>query len=133
MRLEMLQKQFSQRIPDLAAIPYWERLKKFKIYSVERRFQRYSIIYIWKILENLVDNYGIKWSWNNRRGRMIDVPKRAPEKNTLANNLRDQSLSVRGGKVFNKLPVHIRNSVGITMDTFKKRLDGYLQTIPDHL
>ena len=63
---------------------------------------------------------------------MIDIPKRAPEKNTLANKLRDQSLTVRGGRVFNKLTVHIRNSIDITLDTFKHRLDEYLQIIPDH-
>ena len=63
---------------------------------------------------------------------MITLPGRFPVNNTAANNLRDQSLIIRGGKIFNKLPHSLRNSTDITLDTFKSRLDTFLQTIPDH-
>ena len=130
-KLELLQKSFTNRISDLQNKNYWEKLKCLKIYSVERRFQRYAVIYIWKILENLVDNFGVKWSSNFRRGCMIDLPKRFPMKQTLANNIRDQSLIIRGGRIFNALPHVIRNSTNISLDVFKSRLDVFLQQIPD--
>ena len=130
-KLELLQKSFTNRIVELQNQNYWEKLKSLKIYSVGRRFQRYAVIYIWKILGNLVDNFGIKWSSNERRGRMIDLPKRFPNKQTLANKIRDQSLVIRGGRIFNALPHNIRNLTNITLDTFKSRLDAFLQHIPD--
>ena len=33
---------------------YWDCLQNMKIYSLERRRERYRIIYVWKILEGLV-------------------------------------------------------------------------------
>ena len=62
---------------------------------------------------------------------MIDLPKRFPSKQTLANKIRDQSLVIRGGRIFNELPYHIRNSTNITLNTFKSRLDTFLQLVPD--
>ena len=35
---------------------YWQTLHELKIYSLERRHERYGIIYMWKILEGLVPN-----------------------------------------------------------------------------
>ena len=102
------------------------------MYSVERRFQRYAIIYIWKVLENKVDNFGVKWNQNERRGRMIVLPARFPGNNSAANNLREQSLIMRGGRIFNKLPYSLRNTSDVTLDTFKHRLDLFLQEIADH-
>ena len=57
-----------------------------RVYSVERRFQRYAIIYIWKIMENQVQNYGLKWTSNDRKGRMVDIPKRSDS--ALGNKLK---------------------------------------------
>ena len=62
---------------------------------------------------------------------MIVLPKRFPIKKTLANNMRDQSLVIRGGRIFNNLPHTIRQSTNTTLDTFKSRLDTFLQNIPD--
>ena len=132
LKLEILQKSYTNRIIDLSDCNHWEKLQKLKMYSVERRFQRYAIIYIWKVLENKVDNFGVKWNQNVRRGRMIELPARFPGNNTAANNLREQSLIIRGGRIFNKLPHSLRNTSDVTLDTFKHRLDMFLQEIPDH-
>ena len=35
---------------------YWERLHKLKLYSVQRRCERYMIKYIWKITQHMVQN-----------------------------------------------------------------------------
>ena len=54
LKLEILQKSFTNRIVNLSNCDYWEKLQKLKMYSVERRFQGYAIIYLWKVMENLV-------------------------------------------------------------------------------
>ena len=63
-------------VHDLKTLNYWELLA-MRVYSVERRFQRYAIIYIWKIMENQVQNYGLKWTSNDRKGKMVDIPKKS--------------------------------------------------------
>ena len=37
-------------------LSYNERLKALKLYSLQRRRERYCIIYVWKVLEGLVPN-----------------------------------------------------------------------------
>ena len=58
-RIEQLFKSYTKRIPEVRQLNYWERLKKLKMNSQQRRFERYRIIYIWKILEGLVPNPGV--------------------------------------------------------------------------
>ena len=60
-RLEKLLQSFTARIPALRNLNYWERLRMMKMNSVQRRFERYKIIYVWKILEEKVPNCGLEW------------------------------------------------------------------------
>ena len=46
-------------------------------------------------------------------------------------SLREQSFQVNGPKLFNCLPLSIRNLNGITVDEFKLKLDQFLAKIPD--
>ena len=99
--------------------------------SVQRRFQRYKIIYIWKIIMGLNHNFGISWTQNDRRGRLVDIPIRVTSAPAHIQKLRRQSLAVTGGLLFNCMPVEIRNWSGSTVEGFKKKLDGILSSIPD--
>ena len=63
---------------------------------------------------------------------MLDLPKRFHTNNTATNKIRDQSLIIRGGRIFNKLPHNLRNLTDITLDTFKSRLDTFIQLVPDN-
>ena len=38
---------------------YWDRLEFFKLYSLQRRRERYMIIYTWKVIHNLYPNPGL--------------------------------------------------------------------------
>jgi hypothetical protein len=40
------------------------RLKALKLYSLERRRERYTVLYMWKIIRGLVPNPGISTRWN---------------------------------------------------------------------
>ena len=55
--LESVQKNFLKKIKGLGALSYWEQLKTLKMYSLQRRRERYRIIYVWSILEGIVPNF----------------------------------------------------------------------------
>ena len=46
-------------------------------------------------------------------------------------NAREQSLAVHGARLFNLLPVNLRNENSGDMDLFKNHLDIFLSTVPD--
>ena len=54
--LEKIQKSFTSKIKDMEHLDYHERLKKLNMYSLERRHERYMIIYGWQQLEGLKEN-----------------------------------------------------------------------------
>ena len=53
-------------------LSYSERLTSLNLYSVQRRRERYIIIYVWKMLESKVLNLNPPTIslWNERRGRI---------------------------------------------------------------
>lgn len=48
--IEALQRTFTHKINGFQDYNYWERLKALNLYSLERRRDRYNIIYAWKIM-----------------------------------------------------------------------------------
>ena len=44
---------------------------------------------------------------------------------------RESSLGIKGSRLFNLLPSHLRNMSRCTVDTFKKNLDEFLCEVPD--
>ena len=98
--------------------------------SLHRRRERYCIIYLWKILEGLVPNFSdpIVCSFSNRRGRSCIMSHVNPgRQGTLAFN----SFRWRSIRIFNRLPIHIRNISACSIDRFKSQLNRYLRTILD--
>ena len=49
--LEKVQKTFTSKIKDKEDLDYYKRLKELKLYSLERRRDKYFIIYGWQQLE----------------------------------------------------------------------------------
>ena len=49
----------------------------------------------------------------------------------MATRMRDQSLIVHGGRIYNLLPSDLRNCTD-KLDSFKEKLDIFLGQIPDH-
>ena len=74
-RLEEIQWSFLRKIAGSNAGNYWMCLEKLKTYSLERRRERYRIIYVWKVLENIVPNVNNKINavTSDRRGRLYAV------------------------------------------------------------
>merc|ERR1712082_255832 len=55
-KIERLQKSFTANIDGMEKFNYHERLKELKLYSLERRRERYLIIYAWEQIEGLREN-----------------------------------------------------------------------------
>ena len=71
--LEMVQRRFIKRIEGIEYLTYPEQLKKLKLYSLER--ERYLIIYLWKMLEDLVPKcIDLKKRNEGRNGRSFRLP-----------------------------------------------------------
>ena len=128
-KLENLQKIFTRKIPEVRNLDYWQRLKVLKMYSQERRMERYRCIYIWKILEGISPNCGIEELNSERRGREAKVPK--SKGSGKFQSIREASFQINGPRLFNSLPKAVRNTTKVGIDEFKLKLDKYLESIPD--
>ena len=133
--LEGVQRRFMRRIKGISDLDYWEQLKKLSVYSLQRRRERYIIIYVWKILENLVPNLpnanALEIEDGGRRGRLCKenvVNLRLPKK---LQNLRSSSFSVIGPLLFNAIPKELRDIKNVEVDIFKRELDRWLAKVPD--
>lgn len=133
--MESIQRTYTSRITDFKDFDYWTRLKHLKLYSVQRRHERYSIIYAYKVLEDLAPNFTvnkIKSTHSERRGRMCIIPQFSNrECSSAVKNAREASMAIRGPRLFNELPQYLRDVTGVSVDTFKKKLDKFLSKLPD--
>ena len=73
--IEKLFYNYTAKIPEVRDMDYWSRLEHLKMYSQERRLERYRILYLWKILEGYAPNCGIEVAHENKRlGRKTKIP-----------------------------------------------------------
>ena len=128
-QLEAIQWSFLRKIRGINCNNYWDCLKMLKMYSLQRRRERYRIIYTWKILENLVPNINGKIESKDhiRLGRVC-INKFS---NSKSQKIRDGSVTIDGPRLFNSLPKHIRDLSGISLTKFKQSLDSYLANVAD--
>ena len=125
-KLEKVLYNFINLIPEIRDLSYSERLRALNISSMQRRYDRYKIFYIKKILNKSVPNVGIsmKHDTSHRNGLSLCVPSRK------ASKLRNNSFQSVGPGIFNLLPKDLRNHTG-SMESFKKIYDDFLSMIPD--
>ena len=127
--IEAVQQHYTAKIAGLQQLDYWERLKELKLYSLERRRERYIILYVFKIVYGIVPNPGLLWIDETRRGRCIEYVS-THNRNAKGNKLRKNSFLYTAYKLFNCLPANIRNFNG-SMLSVKTLLDNILCKIPD--
>ena len=132
--LEQTQRVFTRRINGMEGLNYAQRLKKLNMYSVQRRHERYKIIYIYKIKEGLVPNisekHGLNFQPNKRHGCTCKIPT-FPLYNNKAAAARNNSFALTASSLWNSLPRDIRDITGVNVDVFKRRLDLVLGYYPD--
>ena len=105
--------------------------------SLDKRRERYIIMFVWSILEqhapnfDLPGNCGINSRWQIRRGRYCLVPRVSHQASSTVQTIRYGSFAVRGPMLFNTLPSELRNMTNCSSESFKQALDTFLKTIPD--
>ena len=117
---EKVQRSFTRFISGMEGLSYPERLTVLKLYSLQRRRERYIIIYVWKILEGLVPNLfpPICTKTLDRRGRTyITSHINVGHLGTLEYN----SFRWRAIRLFNQLPLFVRNTTLCSIHSFKKQ------------
>ena len=129
--LERIQQSFTKYISGMQSLSYHQRLNALRLYSLQRRRDRYIVIYMWKILENLVPNLipKVQIYTSKRRGRLC-YTQHVPigHIGTICFN----SFRWKASRLFNSLPATIRNTTNCETSVFKKKVDSYLQTILDN-
>ena len=79
----------------------------------------------------MVPNFGVSAVVNRRTGRYCTVPHVRASAPVRIQNIRFNSLSINGPRVFNSLPLHLRNMSDCSVTTFKGAVDKYLALVPD--
>ena len=134
--LENIQRIFTAKIKGMEELNYHERLKKLNMYSLERRRDRYLIIYGWQQIENIKENVlNLKTSWRGTGRRIISkgipgqVEGRRLKRSEITSIYNSPARKIE--RAFNCLPNHIKNITGVKTDTFKNKLDNWLRQVPD--
>ena len=130
-QLEKLQRKFTKKIKGKEKMNYWERIKSLKMLSLQRRLERYNILYTWKVIEGIVPNCGINEYESERRGRLCCIRPINKKSTQRTKSIRENSFQISGPKLFNCLPAFIRCMSGCSVDEFKLALDKFLEHIPD--
>ena len=131
-KIESVQRNFVSKVSGLDGLCYWDKLQSLKLYSQERRRERYMVIFIWKLSQGLVSGYQVQFSSTlGRRGRTAQPHTVVQSSPATVRRAREASLGVKGARIFNLLPTDIRNLDSISVDTFKAELDRFLANIPD--
>ena len=97
-------KSFTRKIKLNERLNYWERLKVLRLYSQERRRERYRIIYVWKIFENLApsiargENSGML-KLHERNGRTMSLPEVNNKVPGAIKQMRGSTLTVHGANL----------------------------------
>ena len=126
--IEKVQRAFTKHISGIRDFLYSKRLETLKLYSLQRRRDRYSIIYVWTIVEGLVPNLSdpITCSFSDRRRRTcIAYHAGVGRLGTLKYN----SFKWRYIRMFNRLPKCIHMLSSCSVNRFKSELDSYLRNI----
>ena len=130
--IEAVQRTFTYRITSLRNLNYWERLQSLKLYSLERRRERYLILYVWKTKQGMCPNHTeLRFHTHQRKGWFCTEDRVHPRALTRIKTLKSNSFSMRGPALFNALPKTLRDLEEITLEQFKARLDKFLKLIPD--
>ena len=134
-KLESVQRTFTARLAGMSSYDYWQRLDALSLYSVERRRERYTIIYLWKMIQGMVpmveglNGQTLTIIYSERRGRLVSVPtlRRAPGKVSTQS---EAFIMTRGPRLFNCMPTDLR-AMNTSLQSFKRKLDSVLMSIPD--
>ena len=128
-KIESIQRTITAKVDGMEALNYHERLYKLKLYSIQRRRERFAAIHMFKIANGLVpNNMGLEFYETSRHGLKCRKPKLNASMTHLS-TVRLNFFTFTGPSIYNMLPAIIKQAK--SLDQFKSNLDKFLQTIPD--
>ena len=128
-KLEVIQKNFISKIYELRELNYWEKLEKINLQSLQRRRERYCLIHMWKIVNNIAPNdLCFEFYSNARRGIKASL-KPILQVGSKYQTLRDNSFAHVGPKLWNILPKNVSEETSLS--GFKISLAKFLEKYPD--
>ena len=118
---------------------YHQRLERLGMYSMKRRRERYLIINAWQQIENVKENI-LKLEIENNgdpeegtlgrrrciKSQMIPTTQSSGSR-TIIHNFTARQME----RLFNDLPYKLQMVMRVKTETFKRKLDKWLRTIPD--
>ena len=111
-------------------LSYWDRLKKLKIHSMQRRRERYSIIMMWKMAHGHAPNsIGITFYTHVRLGKRAVVPTSPSTTQSSVATKYHNSFAGRATRLWNTLPSSVNSVDDLTL--FKVSLGKWLERFPD--
>lgn len=102
---------------------YWKILDQIE--------DRYAVTYIWKILEGVAQNLGIEGNTIRRTERHLKVPKFREFSSKNQDVIYCNKLSFMEPKLFDSLPMALRDLQAVEVDGFKKNIDAQLSMISE--
>ena len=129
-RLESIQRTLTSKIEGCEHMNYHQRLRKLKLYSMQRRRERFQAIYMFKIAKGLVpNNLDLQFYDTSRGGLKCRSPNMVGVSASHYSTVLQNFFSSTGPVIFNKLPAKIKEAE--SLDSFKRQLDKYLSKVPD--
>ena len=111
--IEAIQRTFTYKITEVQHLNFFERLHELTLYSLQRRRERYIIIYIWKITQHMVPNidgtigHTIKSRKHPRHGTQCVI--QYPTNRNLAQSLQENAITVFGPHLYNSFQKYLRD------------------------
>ena len=148
--LEDIQRNFTRKI-ESEKLPrnhdYWDRLRVFKLYSMQRRRERYASFYVCRVIHNEYPNPGLHYNTTTidhaahpNQGIQIDAHQRrgfTPTHNVNPPKWLENCSALKTCDLYNCLPVqlrqHVFNDEVPDFSKFKKEVDLWLQRFPTNL
>ena len=107
-----------------------ERLKKLNLHSLQRRRERYIIIHVWKILNQVSPNdLLLEFIECPRFGIKAKVPPLKSCSLAKPKTLYEHSFAVQGPRLWNIVPKKLKAVKHL--NDFKEKLSGFLLSFPD--
>ena len=131
--IEAIQRTFTYKITEVQHhLNYWEILHELKLYSLQRRRERYIIIYICNVTQHMVPNgkmgHNIKTRKQPRHGTQCVI--QYPTNRNPAQSLQENAITIFGPRLYS-LPKYLKDIESVKTEKFKYELDKFLELIPD--
>ena len=128
--IESVQRAFTSKVKDLSEYSYHDRLRILGLMSLQRRRERFIIITVWKIINEVIPNeLDFQITNSDRRGLKVKVPPLRTDATQHARSCYESSFGVIGPRLWNTLPRRL--SIITNKTTFKTALTKYISQIPD--